>query len=272
MSNDAVNLRAVRRGGSLQLGYRWDLSVYEADVPIDGLPASLAGFRILHLSDAHFGTGWHAGYDRAIARINAVDADLIAFTGDWIEDKLDPRAGLPTTIRFARQLRARLGLWSITGNHDGDLVAPRLIEAGLNVLVGERVLFAGGDGGIELVGLPGVGRDDLADALLDTFAPPAPGVVRIVLGHYPDQVRRVARIGAHLLLAGHTHGGQVCLPGGVPILKHDALPRDQVTGLHRLDGTWLHTSRGLGCSTWNIRLFCPPELTTITLQCGSTTT
>ena len=242
--------------------------MFEADVPIVGLPATLDGLRILHLSDAHFGSRWVAAYDRALETIASLRVDLIAFTGDWIENKLDFRPGLPTAIRFARGLRSKFGTFGIIGNHDGDLLAPRLIDAGITVLVGETRRIVGGDASIEIVGLPGVDRDDLSDAFVGTHAPPSPGTFRLLLGHYPDQVRRVACMRPHLMLAGHTHGGQVCLPGGWPILKHDSLPRRQIVGLHAIDDVWLHTSRGLGCSQWNVRVFCPPEMTVLTLKSG----
>ncbi len=79
-------------------------------------------------------------------------------------------------------------------------------------------------------------------------------------------MKALARRGAHLVLAGHTHGGQWCLPGGRPMFTHDTLPRQTSGGMTRMGDTWLHVSRGLGCSKWNLRLWCPPEMTVITLQ------
>ena len=266
MQIDPPILRAIHRGPTLQLGIGWTWSHFECDVPIDGLPPALDGLRILHLTDTHFRADWHPSYDRALEAIAAMRVDLIAFTGDWVEDKFDCRTGLATALRFARGLHSKLGTFSCLGNHDGDQLGPHLLGAGVHVLVGERRMIAGGDASIDLIGLPGVYRTDVSDALLHSFGEPSSATFRLLLAHYPDQVRRIAPLAPHLMLAGHTHGGQVCLPGGVPIIRHDSLPRHQVYGIHRFGPTWLHTSRGLGTSKWAIRAFCPPEMTVLTLR------
>jgi predicted MPP superfamily phosphohydrolase len=69
-----------------------------------------------------------------------------------------------------------------------------------------------------------------------------------------------------LFLAGHTHGGQVCFPGKVPIIRHDSLASRLVSGIHRYHDTWLVVTRGLGFSSYPIRLFCPAEVIELTLQ------
>jgi len=83
--------------------------------------------------------------------------------------------------------------------------------------------------------------------------------------HFPDHLRRTAKLQPHLFLAGHTHGGQVCLPGRIPILKHDAMPRRCCSGIHRVGDTWLIVNRGFGYTTLPIRVFCPPEVLEIEL-------
>lgn len=270
MPDATPNIRTLRRGRWIQLGLGWDLSHIEIDLPIAGLPPALDGLRLLHLSDPHLHASWHRSYDRALERIAGLNVDLIAFTGDWIEDKFDHRTGLATALRFARGLRSKFGTFSCLGNHDGDLLAPHLLDAGVHVLVGERRAIAGGDATLEVIGLPSVYRTDLSDALLESFGPPTATAFRLALCHFPDQVRRIGPLAPHLMLAGHTHGGQICLPGGYPIIRHDSLPRRQIYSLHRFGPTWLHTSRGLGCSKWNVRLFCPPEITVIRLSAATT--
>ena len=106
---------------------------------------------------------------------------------------------------------------------------------------------------------------DLDAAYVASLPARTPGVVRIVLSHYPDHVRRIRPLEADLMLAGHTHGGQVCLPGGRPLITHDKLPRPYHHGVHRFEKTWVIVSRGFGFASPPVRLFCPAEVVQITL-------
>jgi hypothetical protein len=118
---------------------------------------------------------------------------------------------------------------------------------------------------IEIVGLRGTDRDDLNRDFLRSLPPKAPKSIRIILSHQPDNARHLESVEPDLILSGHTHGGQICLPGGRPILTHDSLPRRFASGAHRFGPTWLVVSRGLGYSTIPARLFCPPEIVEIKL-------
>lgn len=265
MSDAAPSFRTLQNAGPIQIGLLANFAVHEIDLPLGGLTSDLAGKRLLHLSDTHFRGRWCEGYDRALEKIRELDVDLICFTGDWLEDKFDYREGLPIAQRFARGLHSRFGTFSCLGNHDGDLVAPYLLDAGVILLVGESSRIVGGEGTLEIIGLPGVSREDLSPDLLASFGQPAPGTTRLVLSHFPDHVRMLGGIAPALVLAGHTHGGQWCLPGGRPIFTHDRLHWSHSFGLTRFENTWLHVSRGLGCSKINLRINCPAEMTVLRL-------
>ena len=71
-----------------------------------------------------------------------------------------------------------------------------------------------------------------------------------------------------IILSGHTHGGQICLPGQIPIIKHTTLPARYVTGVHRFGDMWLVIGRGFGFATWQLRVFCPAEVIELTLRRG----
>jgi predicted MPP superfamily phosphohydrolase len=129
-----------------------------------------------------------------------------------------------------------------------------------------------------LIALAGLARQDLqTQHVLDILprhghasSDGRPRVPRIVLSHYPDALVKLQALDVtpDLHFAGHTHGGQVCLPGRVPILRHDTLPRRYCTGVHRFGDTWLVVSRGMGYSTYPIRVFCPAEVVEVVLKAG----
>ena len=251
-----------RRGSFIQIftprGHEWN--TYELGIP--NLPGVLEGFRIVHISDMHFHAWWSPVYDQLIERINSAQADLLLFTGDFNERKLDPGPAQPSIRRFVEPLKAKYGRYAIVGNHDVELARPFLPSLGLTMMDERREMVA--DLPIELIGLPGTDRIDLNLAWLASLPRKSPELLRIVMSHYPDHLKRTA-LSADLFLAGHTHGGQICLPGGRPILTHDTLPRQMCKGVHRVGDTWLIVSRGIGFATIPVRLFCPPELIEIRL-------
>jgi hypothetical protein len=164
------------------------------------------------------------------------------------------------------QLKSRLGYVGILGNHDGDLLAPKLSALGITMLSNQRLCLGAGAATLELIGLVGVDRLDLNTHWLRSLGPKAPHSARIVLSHYPDQIRKCKFLQPDLFLAGHTHGGQICMPGRTPILRHDDLPRRHWSGIHRAYGTWLVVSRGMGFTALQMRLFCPAEVIEICLR------
>ena len=87
------------------------------------------------------------------------------------------------------------------------------------------------------------------------------------MGHHPGTIRRVEFLKPDIYLCGHSHGGQVCLPGGYPILRHDKIERRLCSGIHRIGNIWHVANRGFGYSGWGlVRLFCPAEVIEITLR------
>ena len=261
-----ATIHTDRPGPRLQLftakGFEW----VHVGLPIPNLPAELDGFRILHLSDLHARRVWDPAYDDLIARVRATPPDVIAFTGDFVDDKHDSRRELPIVQKLINALTSRLGFVTVLGNHDGDLLGPPL--ASLNVTLIDHRSFAlhSGSATLELIGLPGVDRADYDPTFLHSLGKKNPNTIRIALAHYPDLIRRIRFLEADVYLAGHTHGGQVCFPGKVPILRHDSLPTKFIGGINRYHDTWLVVNRGLGFSSYPIRLFCPAEVLEITLK------
>lgn len=234
-------------------------------VPVPNLPAELGGFRFVHLSDIHARHYWAPAYDALIDRLKRSPPDLLLITGDFVNDLNDHRPGLRVLKRLVPQLSSRLGTFAVLGNHDVDLVAPELAGMNVTLLDSRRAVLEGAAGTrVELIGLCGVDRRDLDEEFIRTLPPREPRTLRIVLSHFPDHFRLIRPLEADFYLSGHTHGGQVCLPGGWPLITHDRMPKKYAKGIHRFGGTWYVVSRGLGYASIPIRVNCPAEVAEIT--------
>jgi uncharacterized protein len=259
----------LRRGPWLQFGSPHQFEWARLHLPIAGLHPRLAGVRLLYLTDLHLRSRWHRAYDDLVARVAVDPPDLIAIGGDIVESKFNPTSELVTAGRLLKQLPSRLGCFTILGNHDGDLIGPYLASWGVTLIDGRRATLRDGDAAIELIGGPGIMRQDIDTSGIVSLGAPEPGVLRIALSHFPDVTPRIIEaIAPHLALAGHTHGGQMCLPGGIPLLTHDRLPRRQCKGLHRIGDSWLLVGRGFGYAQLRIRTFCPAEVVEVIFEPG----
>lgn len=255
-----------RRGPSLQFaslkGFEWNT----VELRLADLPAALEGLRLWHLTDLHLRRRWPPALDQIIARAQRQPPDLILFTGDFVDDKRDHRRALPLVERLLSGLTGTSRIFAVLGNHDGDLLGPRLTGWGVQLLTHRRVELAVRGSAVELIGLPGVDRIDLDENFIRRAPAKQSGVPRIVLSHYPDLIRVAGPMQADLFLAGHTHGGQICLPNERAILTHDSLPKSMCKGAHDIAGTCLVVSRGFGFTTIPMRAFCAAEVVEIVLK------
>lgn len=222
------------------------------------LPAAFDGFRILHLSDLHADMS-AAALARAGDLARGVDAELCVLTGDF----RGPTAG-PFDVALAEVERLLPALpspvYAVLGNHDSiDMVAP-LEAMGVRCLVNEAVPVVRGGARLHLAGVDDAHfyRMDNLDRALDSV--PAEGFT-ILLSHTPELWRQAAHSGIDLMLSGHTHGGQICLPGGTPVFLSARLPRRLGHGAWRHHGLVGYTSVGCGASVVPVRFNCPPEIT-----------
>jgi uncharacterized protein len=244
-------------------GFEWT----ELDLPVAHLPESMQGLRIVHLSDFHGRGWWDPAYDDLIALLRRRPPDLILFTGDFVDSKRDARPALPVVRKLMSQLPSRLGTFAILGNHDGDLIGPPLAGCNVTLLDHRRLSMPIGQGTVELIGLPGVDREDLDLPWVRSLGKKPPGTLRIVLCHYPDLLLKTMPLQPDLYLTGHTHGGQIAWPNRLPIFRHDSLPRRLCSGIHEVYGTVLVANRGMGFSSLlKLRLFCPAEAVEITVR------
>lgn len=261
-----VRTEIIRKGSWLQFftphGFAWR----RFHVPLVGVAKSLNGLKIIHLTDLHFRAYWGKAYDQVLQAIADSKPDLIFITGDFVESKWDRSPALPFVKRFINGLEARAGIYGVLGNHDTDFMPRHLADTKMTLLYRSHAELHAHNGMVELIGAPGAGRIDLDDEFLNHLPPHQAGALRIMLAHYPDQVKRVTRLKPQLMFAGHTHGGQVCFPNGAPLLTHDALPKSQSHGIHKFDETYLVVGRGLGFSTLPVRAFCPAEVIEVIVE------
>lgn len=258
---------AAAMGGVIVDARWWEpyrLVVERVELAFPDLPAGLEGLRIAQLSDFHRSRvvrQWEI--ERAVARANELAPDLVVLTGDYVTFGRGYAA--PCAVALAA-LRAPLGRYAVLGNHDywsPEAVAGALREAGLTLLRNRAAPVRRGGGELWLVGLDDAWarRLDIPAALKGVPA----GAFKIALMHEPDVADEVARYPVQLQLSGHSHGGQICLPGIGP-LHLPKLGRRYPMGRYRIGTLQLYTNRGIGRVSPAVRFHCPPEITLITLR------
>jgi predicted MPP superfamily phosphohydrolase len=224
----------------------------------DRLPAQFDGFTILHLSDLHADMSADAMAETA-RLVRGLPYDLCVLTGDYRGRTYGPfQPCLRNMIGLRDALRG--DIYGILGNHDTILMVPDLERMGIQILLNEHVLIERAGCSIFLGGI-----DDAHFYRVDNIEKAAAEMHRdafsILLSHTPEIYRQASHAGFDLLLAGHTHGGQICLPGGTPIVLQSALPRYMGKGPWKYHGMMGYTSVGAGSCGVPVRFNCPPEIT-----------
>jgi predicted MPP superfamily phosphohydrolase len=259
------------------------LEISPRSIGLPRWPRDRTPLRVLHLSDLH--TTAEVDTGQWLRRLTAARFDLVAVTGDLIQDD----TGIVPSTRFLAALRrrARLGVYATLGNHDylaystarlpdgravqrralNDVAALRhaLIDSGVRLLENEAISLSGaGERPVWVAGVsdPYTGHDDMERALAEV---PQDAVV-LMLAHSPDQLPAAAAYGVDLLLGGHTHGGQVCIPWVGPLRTATLGPVRLASGYAEYRQTRCYISRGLGTAGLPIRLLCRPEAAVLSLS------
>jgi predicted MPP superfamily phosphohydrolase len=232
-------------------------------VPIDALPPELEGYRIVQWSDVHIGPTIQRGFVTSLVeRTNALDADAIAITGDLIDGYLND---LRDDARPLRDLRARDGVFYVTGNHEYYWRASEWVREiqslGVTFLKNEHRVIRRGEARLVMSGVTDpVGRYTHRTNPSAALAGAPADAVTIMLAHRPQNASAAEKLGVDLQLSGHTHGGQF-FPFNVVIRWFQPV----VAGLHRVGRTWLYVSRGTGYWGPPSRLGVGGEITVIEL-------
>jgi predicted MPP superfamily phosphohydrolase len=244
----------------------WRIRAVDHHVTLPRLPAAFEGFRILHLSDLHIDVS-EAMVQAIMAAVRPLQYDLCVLTGDY---RFRTSGDAEVALHNMGRLRANLAgdVYAVLGNHDTVLMLPELERMGIGVLMNEHVRLERGAAALYLAGIDDAhyfGVENLEKAL---GAIPAEALT-VMLSHTPEIYRQAAHAAVDLLLCGHTHGGQICLPGGLPVFLDARIPRRLGRGRWEYAGMLGYTSPGAGTSIAEVRLNCPPEVTIHHLRCGS---
>ena len=278
---------AVGLGGGTALGSLGfalyepsELQVERVEIYLRRLPSAFDGFRVVQLSDIHFGEYFTVNHLRHVVEIaNAQQPDLVLLTGDYVtapseRSERNQRAlEMWPCAEALANLRARFGRVAILGNHDFStnpaIVSEALRKNQHTVLRNQAIPIEAYGARFWVAGL-----DDVLKRRPDpeaTLQPVPPGECVVVAVHEPDYAGELRQYPVDFVAAGHSHGGQVRFPGVGPLYLPEGAQM-YPCGYYRLGELQLYTNRGLGVIGVPMRFLCPPELTVFTLRSGSSPT
>ncbi|SKA30267.1 hypothetical protein SAMN02745126_04923 [Enhydrobacter aerosaccus] len=241
-----------------------DLQQVEMELDLPGLPAAFDGYRLLQLSDTHL-DAFPEIAEATHRLLDGLTVDALAITGDVHGNHHAPIDRSTSLLMQAlRGLTVTGPRLAILGNHDDVTMAGALARLGFEVLVNRSVTLERGGERLTVTGLDDV-HNFYTDAALAALREPGEAF-RIALVHSAEMADHAADAGYALYLSGHTHGGQVCLPGGRPLVTQLTRCRHAAVGLWREGRMIGYTSRGLGVSDPPVRFNCRGEVALITLR------
>jgi uncharacterized protein len=233
-------------------------------IRLQRLPLAFNGFTILHISDLH--VDMNEGAMRCLeGLLPELKYDICALTGDYRGATF---GAFDDALVGMKRLRSHLGktAYGVLGNHDTVRMVPGLEEMGIRILLNECERLSRAGESIYLAGI-----DDAHYYQVDNIEKAAstipPDAFSVLLSHTPEVYRHAAHAGFDLLLSGHTHGGQICLPGSIPITLSSVLPRRFGSGAWEYHNMVGYTSVGAGSSIVAVRINCLPEITLHHLEC-----
>jgi hypothetical protein len=244
-----------------------DIRIKEITLEMPRLPAAFNSYRIMFMSDFHI-DGIEALSDRLIGLIRDVDVDLCLLGGDYRMLMYGSFLEANKKLReLVTHIHARDGIFGILGNHDCIQIAPDLEDAGIYMLINDAAPIEREGATIYLAGVDDVHYykcHNLADASKDI---PENGF-SILLSHSPEIIQELGEYSFDLCLCGHTHGGQIRLPGIGAVFTHVKIRREFVSGFWQYKRMTGYTTRGVGSSGVPVRFFCSPEVVILTLTNG----
>jgi len=227
-------------------------------IHVPQLPEPFDGFTILQISDLHVDLS-EAAMAHVVHLLKDLRYDICLLTGDYRGNTWGPYE--PSLAGMTEVCAALKGpVYGVLGNHDTILMVPGLEAMGVRMLLNETDVIERGGARIHLAGI-----DDAHFYRVDNIEKAADAIPHdafsILVTHTPEIYRQAAHADFDVLLSGHTHGGQICLPGGIPITLSAVLPRGLGSGAWRHHEMIGYTAVGAGSSVVPVRFNCPPEIT-----------
>lgn len=222
------------------------------------LPDVFDGFKVLHLSDLHLDMN-DCLTGALIQTLDSLDYDVCVMTGDYRAKTFGPIDDALSQLSRVRKV-LKGDVYAILGNHDSIRMVPGMEALGIRLLLNESVALERQGESIHIAGIddPHYYRVDNMEKAGDDIPPEN---VSVLLAHSPEVFMQAAHTGFDAYLCGHTHGGQICLPGGVPLMCNASAPRSFCTGSWNYHSMQGYTSKGSGVSVVDVRFNCPPEVT-----------
>jgi predicted MPP superfamily phosphohydrolase len=234
------------------------LQIRTNTIVLPDLPEVFEGFTLCHISDLHLDIS--EDMPEAVAQcVQDLEYDACVLTGDYRARTYGPYQkaldGMGTLLTQLAQ-----PVYGVLGNHDSIRMVPGLEAMGIQMLLNESVTFERKGQHIYMAGI-----DDPHYYRADNIEKAYQGIpddeISILLSHSPEMYKHAAYAEFSVMLSGHTHGGQICLPGGVPVWSNASCPRDYVAGPWKYNSLIGYTSVGAGVSIVDVRVNCPPEIT-----------
>ncbi len=236
----------------------------QTELELSDLPEAFDGFRLLWITDLHI-EPLDGLVERVVGLAEGLDYDVCVLGGDYCFHHHMTEKAAEQMKHLAEKLVPRSDVYAVLGNHDHYAMAQVLDAAGVKVLLNEHVVLEREGQSIALVGV-----DDchyyLADDLGEAIDGLPEEMFKILLCHSPEMQKSAAEAGVDLYLAGHTHGGQVCLPNGFAPVTCSTVRRKYIKGPWKYKTMTGYTSHGAGASGVPVRFNCPSEIALLTLK------
>jgi hypothetical protein len=251
--------------GLFNRGYRnaTDIQLEHVRLEIVRLPKAFDGFRLLWISDLHLERFDHLP-QKVLDLIQPLEYDLCVFGGDSCFEHYFSDKACSMMEHIAMGLVKKSQVLGILGNHDFYPIAQMLDRVGFKMLLNENICLERDGQKLWFAGVEDCHyfcADDIHEAMQGIPA----GDCKILLSHSPELYKQGAEAGFDLCLSGHTHGGQICLPGGVSVISSASVPRPMRSGLWRYENMLGYTCRGAAASGAPVRFNSRPEITLFTL-------
>lgn len=245
-----------------------DLKLTEHEISFPNLPAEFDGYSVLFMTDFHIDLV-QAIEEKILDVVKNTQFDICLFGGDYAYKYKGKR--IKITKDFASRLVNSLNDKGIPvigalGNHDIYDFGLFLESLGVKMLLNESVRIDKNNSHIYISAIDDAYFYKSYDFNLCEEAVSTENSFKILISHTPETYRHAKKHGYSLILCGHTHGGQVCLPGGLPVITHAKTPRRMAKGRWQYGDLHGITSNGIGCSAYAGRFFCPPEIILIKLR------